>query len=170
MGQLGQLTTLSLDHNELSALPDALQRCTSLTELNCRHNALQQLPLGIGALVRLQSLDAGSNRLHSLPQSMTELTSLIGCDLSYDGRPHSAISGMMAEVPSWLFCRTTDDQPAEQAAAKGRGSGPTPLTRGELQEVGADDATAARSVVCKHVSASGPRRGSPFGRTNIPFH
>ena len=63
IGQLTNLTSLTLWKNQLTALPESIGHLTNLTSLDLRFNQLTALPKSIGQLTGLISLDLRSNQL-----------------------------------------------------------------------------------------------------------
>ena len=66
IGRLAKLKELWVHGNRIEALPDALGKCASLTVLQCHHNRLSELPDAMAQLTKLQGLYLQSNRLCSL--------------------------------------------------------------------------------------------------------
>ncbi|MDM8526627.1 leucine-rich repeat domain-containing protein [Anaerolineales bacterium HSG24] len=82
IGQLTNLTSLSLSYNQLSQLPNEIGQLTNLTDLSLRSNQLSQLPAEIVQLTNLTSLDLRSNQLSQLPAEIVQLTNLTSLYLS----------------------------------------------------------------------------------------
>ena len=76
IGNLTNLTTLSLRNNQLSRLPPEIGNLTNLTELNLGRNQLSSLPAEIGNLTNLTRLYLYDNQLSSLPEEIGNLTNL----------------------------------------------------------------------------------------------
>lgn len=74
---LSQVTTLSLENQNLSELPAEIGKFTNLKVLNLENNNLYELPEEIGLLKNLTSLDLSNNHLTNLPFSMRHLTNLM---------------------------------------------------------------------------------------------
>jgi Leucine-rich repeat (LRR) protein len=55
------LHKLSMAHNALSELGDALSACTGLKELRLNHNRLERLPPDLAANAQLRIVDLGDN-------------------------------------------------------------------------------------------------------------
>ncbi|ODN81762.1 hypothetical protein L202_02145 [Cryptococcus amylolentus CBS 6039] len=70
------LVVLDLSNNNLSAIPDTLQHCTSLEELNLSDNPLWNIPNWIGALVGLRVLVMDGCGISSLPEEICHLHAL----------------------------------------------------------------------------------------------
>uniref|UniRef100_K3X9W6 Disease resistance R13L4/SHOC-2-like LRR domain-containing protein n=1 Tax=Globisporangium ultimum (strain ATCC 200006 / CBS 805.95 / DAOM BR144) TaxID=431595 RepID=K3X9W6_GLOUD len=81
LGQLVNLKELSLDGNNLSALPESTQQLENLEVLKLENNQLRSLPSQIGHLRRLHTLTAHSNQLAALPESFGLLANLTTLDL-----------------------------------------------------------------------------------------
>jgi internalin A len=76
LGQLTQLTRLSLHNNQLASLPEFLKKLTQLTRLSLHNNQLVSLPESLGQLTQLTRLSLHNNKLVSLPESLGQLTQL----------------------------------------------------------------------------------------------
>jgi len=74
---LTSLTRLSLSHNQLKELPDALGSLVSLQELEVSHNELTTLPSSLRSLSSLRNLNLCANRLQtaSFPAELHTLAS-----------------------------------------------------------------------------------------------
>ena len=81
IGQLTNLTSLTLWKNQLTALPESIGQLTNLASLDLRFNQLTALPKSIGQLTDLISLDLRSNQLTTLPESIGQLNNLAFLDL-----------------------------------------------------------------------------------------
>ena len=79
--QLSRLTTLDLSWNKLTTLPDAVTRLSQLTTLDLRGNGLTTLPDSVTQLAQLTKLDLSRNELTTLPDSVTQLAQLTKLDL-----------------------------------------------------------------------------------------
>ena len=77
IGQLTELTKLTINDNDLTALPAAVFSLTKLRELEIRNNSLLTLPLGINNLKNLRILDLRNNQLSELPEEIGDLSSLV---------------------------------------------------------------------------------------------
>jgi Leucine-rich repeat (LRR) protein len=66
LSTLQQLTTLSLEHNRLTILPDTLWQLTSLTRLNLSDNPLSHLPVELGRLLHLHELWLANLNLYDI--------------------------------------------------------------------------------------------------------
>lgn len=75
---LGQLkcTTVSVNSNELVALPHCLFSLERLSSLSANDNKLRQLPNGIGASRSLTRLMVAGNSVAEMPESLGQLTQL----------------------------------------------------------------------------------------------
>ena len=67
------LTSLSLDYNALSTLPESIGNLTNLTVLNLSCNQLSTLPKSISNLINLTSFDLTCNQLRKIPKSVSNL-------------------------------------------------------------------------------------------------
>lgn len=74
------LTSLCLEKNNLTCLPDDIANFTNLEQFYLRENQLQRLPETIGALQTLDSLYCEDNQLSEagIPSSFGELVNLKG--------------------------------------------------------------------------------------------
>ncbi|ETW09143.1 hypothetical protein, variant [Aphanomyces invadans] len=70
------LTTLTLNLNHLTGLPDTLCTLPALTSLSASNNNLTCLPESFGSLVKLRWLRLDWNRIKELPYSFRHLTAL----------------------------------------------------------------------------------------------
>jgi hypothetical protein len=101
------LVVLDLSDNGLTALPQALQQCTSLEELNISNNPLRSLPTWLSDLAGLRVLVVDRCGIQSLPQ---ELAQLIALHTLCGRSPHMASSKLigiargnrMVALPAWL--------------------------------------------------------------------
>ena len=82
LGQLTQLQTLNLSHNQLTALPESVGQLTQLQRLDLGGNQLTALPESLGRLTQLRSLNLTANQLTALRESLGQLTQLQRLDLS----------------------------------------------------------------------------------------
>lgn len=74
--RLRSLTSLNLQQNALTELPEELFRLEGLTALHLAANRLKSIPAAIGRLHNLRVLDVEENRLESLPSTLENLTEL----------------------------------------------------------------------------------------------
>ncbi|CAK4129559.1 unnamed protein product [Aphanomyces euteiches] len=74
--ELCNLTTLTLNLNYLTSLPEVLCTLPALTSLSASNNALTTLPDTIGTLSSLRSLRLDWNRINELPYSFRHLHNL----------------------------------------------------------------------------------------------
>ena len=95
-GALRWLTALSLDHNALTVLPDAIGELTALRELALHDNALTALPATIGRLTALESLRLDRNALATLPDEVGDCTALT--TLHLDGNPLTALPASLGRL------------------------------------------------------------------------
>ena len=84
LGALCGLETLSLAHNALGEVPDAVEALRTLQTLSVAHNNLRVLPAALARLVRLRVLDAGYNALRAVPAPLAQCTALTSLDISHN--------------------------------------------------------------------------------------
>ncbi|KAI6686964.1 hypothetical protein NL676_032877 [Syzygium grande] len=93
LSSLKFLTVLSMNQNDLTALPPALGAISSLRQLYVAKNKLTSLPMEIGHLTQLEVLKVNNNRISTLPTHIGDCISLVEVDLS---------SNLLAELPETL--------------------------------------------------------------------
>jgi leucine-rich repeat protein SHOC2 len=76
IGDLNNLTHLTLANNSLISLPESIGNLNNLTHLTLTNNSLASLPESIDNLINLKYLNLGSNELINLPSSIGNLTDL----------------------------------------------------------------------------------------------
>jgi leucine-rich repeat protein SHOC2 len=76
IGTLSDLTCLRLYLNQLTTVPESIGNLSNLTHLHIDHNQLTSLPESIGNLSKLTHLHLYNNQLTSLPESIVNLSSL----------------------------------------------------------------------------------------------
>jgi Leucine-rich repeat (LRR) protein len=77
IGELVNLTTLSIRRNAIDALPDAIGNLTALRTLSLQATRLVELPRTLGDLTKLQTLEIrATSALRALPESLPGCTSL----------------------------------------------------------------------------------------------
>lgn len=76
IGQLRKLTTLDLSNNSLTDLPSQIGELTTLTKLVLNHNSLSELPPSIKHLKNLEWLGLENNLLSKFPPKIGELNNL----------------------------------------------------------------------------------------------
>ncbi|WP_220017765.1 leucine-rich repeat domain-containing protein [Candidatus Rhabdochlamydia oedothoracis] len=87
-----QLKYLSLEHNQLTALPESFGNLQALTQLHLSSNQLTALPESFGNLQALTNLYLKKNQLATLPESfgnLQALTDLILCKNQLTALPES---------------------------------------------------------------------------------
>lgn len=67
---------------DISFLPESIGNLVNLRSLEVSHNELTSLPESIGNLINLTSLHFGTNKLTSLPESIGNLRNLMGLYVS----------------------------------------------------------------------------------------
>ena len=70
------LTSLYLNNNFITQLPQGIYQLTNLLILDLSHNLLRMLPKDIGRLVNLKELHVNDNRLETLPFEMGTMIQL----------------------------------------------------------------------------------------------
>lgn len=88
------LSSLSLRHNRLRALPSSLCACSTLEVLDVQDNKLAALPEQARSLMSLTSLNCQANKLSSLPAGLSRLECLRSLSLAANryapkGRGHA---------------------------------------------------------------------------------
>jgi len=73
---LKNLTTLRIENNYLTCLPENIEKLILLKKLCIVNNSLQFVPNNIGKLIHLEILNLESNQLKSLPETIGALTKL----------------------------------------------------------------------------------------------
>lgn len=81
IGQLAQLTMLTLHDNKLTSVPTEIGQFTQLTWLHLSDNQLTSLPPEIGQLPQLTNLFLFNNKLTSVPPEIGQLAQLNRLDL-----------------------------------------------------------------------------------------
>ncbi|MEM7342371.1 MAG: leucine-rich repeat domain-containing protein, partial [Actinomycetota bacterium] len=76
LAQLTNLTTLYLNNNQLAEVPDSLTQLTNLTTLTLNNNQLAEVPDSLAQLTNLTTLTLNNNQLAEVPDSLTQLTNL----------------------------------------------------------------------------------------------
>jgi Leucine-rich repeat (LRR) protein/cold shock CspA family protein len=76
IGNLTELKRLCVTHNRLTSVPSSLGNLVLLTELRLGQNKLQGLPCELGNLTLLERLQLTENELTELPDSLGNLTQL----------------------------------------------------------------------------------------------
>ena len=82
IGQLTNLTSLSLWNNQVTNLPPEICQLTNLTSVNLWNNQLTNIPPEIGQLTNLTSLSVSFKELTEFPSDVIKLNQLTELDLS----------------------------------------------------------------------------------------
>jgi Leucine-rich repeat (LRR) protein len=85
IGQLSNLTTLSLIYNEVEKLPDEVCYLKELYTLSLSNNKISYLPENIGELKKLNWIDLNRNPIENLPDSIINLKNLEKMNLMVTG-------------------------------------------------------------------------------------
>ncbi len=93
IGQLSNLTELSLYSNQLSGLPSEIGQLSNLTKLDLENNQLRVLPSEIGQLSNLSELSLYSNQLRVLPSEIGQLSNLTKLNVNAN-----QLSGLPSEI------------------------------------------------------------------------
>jgi Leucine-rich repeat (LRR) protein len=76
IGNLVNLTELSVSRNKLTSLPETIGNLVNLKKLIASNNDLTSLPETIGDLINLTELEVSNNNLISIPETIGNLTNL----------------------------------------------------------------------------------------------
>jgi Leucine-rich repeat (LRR) protein len=76
LGELKQLRSIDISHNNISVLPKSLQNLVQLESVNISGNPLTELPKWLGDFSELKSLGLYKLNLNSLPESLRNLRKL----------------------------------------------------------------------------------------------
>jgi internalin A len=108
IGQLINLSVLNLSHNQLTTLPAVIAQLINLSVLNLSHNQLTTLPAEIAQLTNLSALSLGGNQLTTLPAVIGQLTNL--SELSLGGNQLTMLPAVIGQLTnlSWLDLRSNE--------------------------------------------------------------
>lgn len=84
IGSLSQLSKLNISRNKISKLPDAFFQLKELRLLLGQHNDLEELSDDIGNLSLLEQMDLSHNKLRSLPATVGFLSRVTRLNLSHN--------------------------------------------------------------------------------------
>jgi Leucine-rich repeat (LRR) protein len=84
LSNCASLTSLYINDNRLTALPEGIDTLTQLEVINASGNELTYLPENIGQLTNIRELKLSRNKLSSLPASFVGLSGLIYLELNYN--------------------------------------------------------------------------------------
>jgi len=82
IGNLTALTVLNLSDNQLTSIPDSIGNLTALAKLYLGKNQLTSIPDSIGNLIALTGLNLNKNKLTSISDSIGNLTALTALNLN----------------------------------------------------------------------------------------
>jgi Leucine-rich repeat (LRR) protein len=113
IGNLQNLSSLSLSDNQLSSLPESFGELKNLSYLYLYNNQLSSLPESFGELKNLSDLYLYNNQLSSLPESFGELKNLSDLNLSDNLFPslYLSIPEVMSEGSENVQCTLTVSTP-----------------------------------------------------------
>ena len=111
MAGLKNLTTLYLFNNQLTEIPTAIGQLTNLTGLYLDNNQLTEIPETIGQLENLAGLYLYNNQLTALPTAMAGLTNLIWLNLSYN--PLTALPTAIGDLTNLTWLNLANNQLTE---------------------------------------------------------
>ncbi|MBW4580093.1 MAG: leucine-rich repeat domain-containing protein [Tildeniella nuda ZEHNDER 1965/U140] len=101
--QLTNLKRLYLYSNQLTTLPPEIDQLTNLSELDLSDNQLTTLPSEVGELTNLEALDLRRNQLTTLPSEVGQLVNLRVLDLR-----HNQLTALPPELAQLTQLRTLD--------------------------------------------------------------
>ncbi|MDA7908838.1 hypothetical protein N9A99_02835, partial [Akkermansiaceae bacterium] len=108
IGQLTNLTGLTLHDNQLTALPPEICQLTKLAYLGLKRNQFTTVPPEIFELTSLKHLDLGENQLTTLPPKIGQLTTLT--QLSFNGNGLSTLPPEIGKLTNLTHLRLWDNQ------------------------------------------------------------
>ena len=108
IGQLTNLTGLTLHDNQLTTLPPEIRQLTKLTYLGLRRNQFTTFPPEIAKLTKLKHLDLGENQLTTIPPEIGQLTTLT--QLSFSGNDLSTLPPGIGKLTNLTHLRLWDNQ------------------------------------------------------------
>jgi Leucine-rich repeat (LRR) protein len=88
LGNLSELTEITLNHVGLSGLPQSFGDLSKLGKLYISETEITQLPTSVENLKALRELTLTKNKLTALPEALSGMTSLVTLDIS--GNPNLA--------------------------------------------------------------------------------
>jgi len=87
------ITRVTLTHNKINALPEAIANLLNLEILNLSNNHLEELPVSLSSLPKLRILNCSINRLCSLPRGFGGFPAIEVLDLSYNNLNEKVLPG-----------------------------------------------------------------------------
>jgi hypothetical protein len=115
IGQLQNLTQLSLNYNQLTSIPPEIGQLQNLRELSLYSNRLTSIPPEIGQLQNLRDLVLGINQLTSIPPEIGQLQNLT--QLSLDNNQLTSIPPEIGQLQNlaqlWLDHNQLTSIPSE---------------------------------------------------------
>lgn len=80
-----RMRILCLERNNISELPDGIEKLTQLETLNVSYNQIESLPSGLAELEKLRYINVAGNKLTKLPDNMGfSNKSLLSVDISHN--------------------------------------------------------------------------------------
>ncbi|XP_043479652.1 ras suppressor protein 1 [Leptopilina heterotoma] len=87
------ITRVTLSHNKLQAVPQAISYLVNLEILNLFNNHIMELPMTLSQLPKLRILNIGMNRLNELPRGFGAFPVLEVLDLTYNNLNERKLPG-----------------------------------------------------------------------------
>lgn len=108
IGQLTNLTGLTLHDNQFTTLPPEICQLNNLTHLGLKRNQFTTFPPEIAKLTKLKHLDLGENQLTTIPPQIGQLTTLT--QLSLNGNDLSTLPPEVGQLTILTHLRLWDNQ------------------------------------------------------------
>ncbi|KNC83309.1 hypothetical protein SARC_04434 [Sphaeroforma arctica JP610] len=94
VGALKSLKFLTVDNNQIAAIPASISKCKNLKSLYAQDNNISELPPEIECLSNLEALYLANNQITDLPESLRFCKKLDGASLR---------GNLLSRIPSVLF-------------------------------------------------------------------